>query len=118
VRASSQVINYWLRYPAVLGSSKYEDLCWVKLMLYYPFEHFDKLLSIDGVAYLSYKDIFSDHCQHYSYLEDYYDDLELDIDDLPNNDDDPDDVEVGPNPKIEAPLADFEAYAQCQLDHD
>jgi hypothetical protein len=35
--------------------------------------------------------------------------LELDADDLPDNDDDPDNVEVGPDPKIKAPLTDFEA---------
>ena len=117
-RAPSRVINYWPRYPAGPGSPKYEDFCRVKLMLHHPFEHFDELLSVDGVAYLSYKDAFADCCRHHSHPEDYYVDPEPDEDDLPDDDDDPDDVGVGPDPEVEAPLADFEAYARRRPDHD
>ena len=90
----------------------------MKLILHHPFEHFDELLSVDGVAYPSYKDAFADCCQYHSHPEDYYVDPEPDEDDLPDDDDDPDDVGVGPDSEVEVPLVDFEAYARRQPDHD
>jgi hypothetical protein len=86
-------------------------------MLYHPFEHFDELLSVERVAYLSYKDAFIACCRYHSHPEDYYVDPEPDDDDLPD-DDDPDDVEVEPDPEAEAPLADFEAYTRHRPDDD
>ena len=37
---------------------------------------------------------------------------------MSNDDDNPDDIEVEPNPEVEAPLADFETYARRRPDHD
>jgi hypothetical protein len=83
----------------------------VKLMLHHPFEYVDKLLSVDGVVYLSYEEAFAACCEHHSHDEDYYVDPEPDTDELHNDDDNPDYIEVEPNPEVEAPLADFETYA-------
>jgi hypothetical protein len=76
------------------------------------------LLSVDGVVYLSYEEMFMAYCEYHSYDEDYYVDLEPDVDELPNDNDNLDNIEVEPNPKVEAPLADFETYAQCWLDYN
>jgi hypothetical protein len=58
----------------------------------------------------SYVEAFTACRQHHSYLEDYYIDLEPDLDESSNNDDeDLDDLE--PDPEVRAPLVDFEAYA-------
>ena len=86
-------------------------------MLHHPFVYVDELLSVDGVAYSCYQEAFTACCQHHSHLEDYYVDLELKVEELDDGDDeDLDDIK--PNPKVEVPLADFEAYAQRQLNHD
>ena len=90
----------------------------MKLMLHHPFEHVDELLSVDGVVYSSYEEAFAACCEYHSHNEDYYVDPEPDTDELPNDDGNPDDIEVEPDPEVEAPLADFEAYAQCWPDHD
>ena len=90
----------------------------MKLMLHYPFEHVDELLSVDRVVYLSYEEAFAACCEYHSHDEDYYVDPEPDADELPNDDDNSDDIEVEPDPEVEAPLADFEAYAQRRPDHD
>ena len=86
-------------------------------MLHYLFVHVDKLLLVNKVAYLSCQEAFTACCQHYSYLEDYYINLELDIEELANSDDN-NLGKIEPDPKVEVPLADFEAYARRQLNHD
>ena len=117
-RVLFRVINYWPRYPAGLGSPGYGDFCRVKLMLHHPFEHVDELLSVDGVVYSSYEEAFVACCEHHSHDEDYYVDPEPDADELPNDDNNPDNIKVEPDPEVEAPLADFEAYARRRPDHD
>ena len=54
--------------------------------------------------------------QHYSHLEDYYVDLELEAEELDDSDEDLDDIK--PNPKVKVPLTDFKAYAQQRSNHD
>ncbi len=116
-RASSRVINYWPRYPADPESPTYNDFCRVKLMLHHPFVHVDELLSVNGVAYSSYQEAFTACCQHHSHPEDYYVDPEPDAEESNNSDNDNlDDIE--PDPEVEAPLADFEAYARRRPNHD
>jgi antirestriction protein len=90
----------------------------VKLILQYLFEYIDKLLSVDGIVYLFYKEVFAAYCKHHSYNKNYYIDSELDADELPNNNDNSDNIKVEPDPKVEAPLEDFEAYTQHWLNHD
>jgi hypothetical protein len=115
-RAPSWVINYWLRYPADLGSPTYNDFCRVKLILHHPFVHVDELLSVDGVAYSFYQEAFTACCQHHSHPEDYYVDPEPEAEELDDGDEDLDDIE--PDPEVEVPLADFEAYAQRRPNYD
>jgi hypothetical protein len=109
-RALSRVINYWPRYLADPGTPTYNDFCRVKLMLHHLFVQIDKLLLVDGVAYSGYQDAFTACCQHHSHLEDYYVDPEPDAEEAVDSDsDDLDNIE--PDPRVEAPFADFEAYA-------
>ena len=79
-------------------------------MLHHPFEHVNELLSVDRVIYSSYKEVFMACYEHHSHDEDYYVDPEPDIDELPNDNNNSDNIEVKPDPEVEAPLADFEAY--------
>ncbi len=116
-RAPSRVINYWPRYPADPESPTYSDFCRVKLMLHHPFVHVEELLSVNGVAYSCYQEAFTACCQHHSHPEDYYVDPELETEESADIDDDsPDDIE--PDPEVEVPLADFEAYARQRPNYD
>ena len=54
--------------------------------------------------------------QHYSYLEDYYTNLEIDLDELPNDDRDKEGLKVELKLEDKRPLVDFKAYAQQRLD--
>jgi hypothetical protein len=86
-------------------------------MLHHPFVDIDELLSVDGVAYSCYQEAFTACYQHHSHPEDYYIDPEPDAEELDNGDDEyPDDIE--PDPEVEVPLADFEAYAQRRPNYD
>ena len=86
-------------------------------MLHHPFVHIDELLSVDGVAYSCYQEAFTACYQHHSHPEDYYIDPEPDAEELDDGDDEyPDDIE--PDPEVEVPLADFEAYAQRRPNYD
>jgi|SRR5450432_1585407 len=85
-------------------------------MLHYPFSQVEELLSVNRVVYSSYIKAFTACCQHHSHPEDYYVDLGPDPNKSGNSDDeDLDDLE--PDPKVGAPLIDFEAYAQRWLDN-
>jgi hypothetical protein len=86
-------------------------------MLHHLFVYVDELLLVNEVAYSSYQEAFTACCQHHSHLEDYYVNPEPDAEECDNNDDkDLDDIE--PDPKVEVPFADFEAYAQRWPNHD
>jgi hypothetical protein len=82
----------------------------VKLILHYTFKHVNELLSVDGVVYSFYEEAFAACFEYHSYNEDYYINLKPDADKLPNDDDNSDDIEVEPDPEVEAPLTDFETY--------
>ena len=86
-------------------------------MLHHLFVYVNKLLLIDKVAYSCYQEAFTACCQHYSYLEDYYTNLETDLDKLLNNNKDKEDLKVKPELEDKRPFADFKAYAQQQLDN-
>ncbi len=116
-RAPSRVINYWPRYPADPESLTYNDFCRVKLMLHHPFVHVDELLSVNGVAYSSYQEAFTACCQHHSHPEDYYIDPEPETEESADSDDDGLDNSE-PDPEVEVPLADFEAYARQRPNYD
>jgi len=90
----------------------YEDFCQVKLMLHHPFKHLEELLSIDNTVYLSYREAYTACCLSHSYPEDYYAEPETDRDEIPDDDEDEEDLEVEPRIEDEEPLADFEVYAQ------
>ena len=86
-------------------------------MLHHPFVHVDELLLVDRVAYSCYQEAFIACYQHHSRPEDYYVDPELDTKEYDNSDDeDLDNIE--PDPEVEVPLADFEAYAQQRPNYD
>ena len=110
-KAPSQVIYYQPRYPANLEAAIYNDFCCVKLMLHHPFNYIKELLSVNDVVYSSYQEAYTACCQHHSYLEDYYANLETDLDKLPNDNRDEEDLEVELELKDKGPLANFEAYA-------
>ena len=108
-RALSQVIYYQPRYLANLGADKYNDFCCIKLMLYYLFDYIKELLLVNNVVYSSYQEAYTACCQHYSYLDDYYTNLEADPDKIQIDDDE--DLDVKLELEANTPLADFEAYA-------
>ena len=85
-------------------------------MLHHPFDHIEELLSVDDVVYSSYQEAYTACRQHHSHLEDYYANPETDLDELPNDDGDEEDLEVEPELEDERPLADFEAYARRRPD--
>ncbi len=101
-----QVINYFLRYLSNLSSQDYDNYYHVRLILHYPFKQLTDLLSFDGSNYRSYTDAFQAYRQLYTYLDDFYTDLEADGQDIDSKDSD----SVYNNSDNE-PLADFEAFA-------
>jgi hypothetical protein len=54
-------------------------------MLHHLFKYVDELLSIDGVIYSSYEEVFIACYEHHSHNKDYYIDPEPDADGLPND---------------------------------
>jgi hypothetical protein len=84
-------------------------------MLYYLYNHVEELLSVDYIVYSSYWEAYTACRRHHSYPDDYYTDLETDLDELPD-DDREEDLEVEPGLEDEGPLADFEAYARRRPD--
>jgi len=82
-------------------------------MLHHPFTSIEELFSVDGVAYPTYQEAYAACRQHHSHPEDYYSDPEPDPD-KPQEDEEKENVK--PEPELDAPLADFEAYAQRRLD--
>ena len=83
-------------------------------MLHHPFNSIEELLSVDGVAYPTYQEAFTACRRSHSHPEDYYTELEADLDEIQIDDDE--DLNVEPEPEADAPLADFEAYAQRRPD--
>jgi ATP-dependent DNA helicase PIF1 len=83
-------------------------------MLHHPFDHVEELLSVDDVVYSSYREAYTACRQHHSHPDDYYTDPEADPDEIQIDDDE--DLNVEPEPEANAPLADFEAYAQRRPD--
>jgi hypothetical protein len=83
-------------------------------MLHHPFDHIEELLSVDNVVYSSYQEAYTACHQHHSHPDDYYTDPEADPDEIQIDDDE--DLDVEPEPEANAPLADFEAYAQRRPD--
>jgi hypothetical protein len=79
-------------------------------MLHHSFKHIDELLSVDGVVYSSYEEVFIACCEHHSHNKDYYVNPESDADELPNDNNNLDDIKVKPHSEVEAPLVDFETY--------
>ena len=108
-RALSQVIYYQLRYLANLGVDKYNNFCYIKLILYYLFNYIKELLLVNNVVYLSYQEAYIACCQYYSYLDNYYTNPEADLDKIQIDNDK--DLNIEPKLEADAPLVDFEAYA-------
>ena len=79
-------------------------------MLYYLFNYIKKLLLVNNIVYSSYQEVYTACCQHYSYLENYYANLETDLDKLPNNNKDKEDLKVELKLENKRPFTDFEAY--------
>jgi len=76
-------------------------------MLYYPFERFTDLLSLDGCDYGSYIDAFRACRRLYAHLDDFYTDLVAD-----GQDTDSEDSESVCNESDDKPFVDFEVFAR------
>ena len=83
-------------------------------MLHHLFNYVEELLSVDNIVYSSYREAYTACCQHHSHPDDYYTDPEADLDEIQIDDDE--DLNVELEPEADAPLADFEAYAQWRPD--
>jgi ATP-dependent DNA helicase PIF1 len=110
-RARPRVINYYPCYSNNTEGPAYGDYCRVKLMLYYLFQGWDDLLTVDNQAYRLYIDAFKACKCSYTYPEDFYTDLEADTDDESNKD-------LVEDATDETPLADFETFARRRLYED
>jgi hypothetical protein len=88
------------------------DYCRVKLMLHHPFVSWDNLLIVDNNVYGSFSDAFRACQANYTHPPDCYTDLpKKDKSDKEDDDKDEDNVADANNNVIQAPLADFEAFA-------
>ena len=95
--------------------SKYNDFCYIKLILHYLFNSIEELLSVNRIVYLTYQEVFIACCQGYSYLEDYYTKLEVDLDKIQINNNK--DLNIELELEANTPLADFKAYVQQRPDN-
>ncbi len=83
-------------------------------MLYYPFISFIDLLSFNGHTFTGYIKVFQACKRLYTYLEDFYIDLEVERSDL----DDKSNKDLAQDKSQDRLIVDFETYSHCNSRHD